>query len=105
MGLFNRKPKVVKEIRDGAWGHLVSAHHIDVDTISKDVRCVEREGMLDGKAVTFMRVFRLSEVARKGVEVTGWETFDQHPELLLFEGYLTAKNEAHLEHKKLGTTL
>ncbi len=100
MGLFSRKPKVVKEIHDGAWGHMVRVHKIDVDTLSKDVRCVEREGALDGKAVTFMRVFRRSEVAQKGLEVTGWETFDQHPELLLFEGYLTRANEAHLERKR-----
>ncbi len=103
MGLFNRKPKVIKEISGGAWGHMVSVHGVDVDTLSKDVRCVERAGMLEGNMpVTFMRVFKLSEVARKGVEVTGWETFDQHPELILYEGYLTARNEAHLERKKPG---
>ncbi len=101
MGLFNKKPKIVKEISGGAWGHMVNVHGMDVDTLSKDVRCVEREGIEGNKPVTFMRVFKLSEVAKKGVEVTGWETFDQHPELVLFEGYLNKNsNEAHLERKK-----
>ncbi len=102
MGLFNKKPKVVKEIHGGAWGHLVSEHHIDVDTLSRDIRCVERTGQLEGwkSAVTFMRVFSLHEVTERGVEVTGWDTFDQHPELLLFEGYLRPDNRAFLQKKR-----
>lgn len=101
MGLFNRKSKAVKEIYGGIWGHLVSAHKIDVDTLSKDARCVDKPGILDGRIpVTLIRVFRLSDVAKKGVTVTGWETFDQYPDLVLFEGYLTTKNEAHLERKR-----
>ena len=99
MGLF--KKKVIKEIYGGAWGHLVSEHKIDVDTLSKEMRCVEREGFLDGSGpVTFLRVFKLSEVAKKGLVITGWDTFDQHPELVLFEGYLTRSNEAYLERKR-----
>lgn len=98
MGLF--KKKVVKEIHDGIWGHLVSEHKIDVDMLSKEMRCVEQEGMLDGKGkVTFVRVFKPDDAARKGVTVTGWETFDQHPDLILFEGYLTISNMAYLERK------
>lgn len=99
MGFF--KKKVIKEIHAGTWGHLVSVHNINVDTISKELRCVECEGVLDGRTpVTFLRVFKPSEAQQKGVVVTGWETFDQHPELILFEGYLTKTNEAHLERKK-----
>ncbi len=100
MGLFG-KPKVIKGVRDGAWGCLVSQHGVDVDTLSRDMRVVEKEGMVDGKGVvTFMRVFRLSEVQQKGLDVTGWEFFDQHPELVIFEGYLTLRNEAVFERKR-----
>ncbi|MEW6142774.1 MAG: hypothetical protein AB1597_06400 [Chloroflexota bacterium] len=99
MGLF--KKKVIKEVRDAAWGHLVNKHGIDVDTLSKDMRVVEKEGVVEGKGpVTFMRVFRLSETQQKGLDVTGWECFDQHPELVIFEGYLTLKNEADFERKR-----
>ncbi len=99
MGLFSKK--IVREVRDGAWGHLVNKHGIDVDTISKTLRCVERQGPVDGKGmVTCLRVFRPEEARAKGIEVTGWETFDQHPELIVFEGYLTPKNEAFLERKR-----
>jgi hypothetical protein len=99
MGLF--KKKVIKEIDGGAWGHLVNDHKIGVDTLSKEMRCVEREAILDGgKPVTFLRVFKPAEAQQKNIVVTGWETFDQHPDLILFEGYLTRANEAHLERRK-----
>ena len=98
MGLF--KKKVIKEIEDGAWGHLVSVHGISVDILYKEMRCVEREGSLEGKKVKFLRVFKPMEAQQKGIPVTGWETFDQHPDLIIFEGYLTESNKAHLERKK-----
>jgi len=98
MALF--KKKNVKEISGGAWGHLVNVHKIDVDTLANKIRCVEREGVInEGKPVTLLRVFRLPDVQEKGINVTGWETFDQYPELILFEGYLTKTNEAHLERR------
>ena len=98
MKLF--KKKIVKEIYGGVWGHLVSQHGIDVDTITKELRCVEREGILDGgKPVTFLRIFRPKEAETRGITVTGWETFDQYPDLVLFEGYLTKLNEPYLERK------
>lgn len=97
MGLF--KKKIVKEIYGGAWGHLVSVHKIDVDTLSKDIRCVDKEGTNRSVPVTLLRVFSLKNAAEKSITVTGWETFDQHPELLLFEGYLARDNNAYLEKK------
>jgi len=98
MGIF--KKKIIRKIDGGVWGHLVSYHKIDVDTLSRDMRCVEKEGVADGgKPVTLIRVFKPAEAQQKGIIVTGWETFDQNPGLILFEGYLTRSNEAHLERK------
>jgi hypothetical protein len=47
MGLFNGlsglfKPRIVNEIRDGVWGHLVHDHGLTVDTLSKNIRCVKK---------------------------------------------------------------
>jgi len=100
MGLF--KKKIVKQIDGGAWGHLVSVHGVDVDTLSNRMRCVEREGAIDNNtiAVTFVRVFKPSEAEEKGVTVKGWETFDEHPDLVIFEGYVTRRNQAHFERKR-----
>jgi hypothetical protein len=99
LGLFNRKPKIVKEIRDGAWGNLVQVHGMTVDVLSKDIRCVDRPGLKDGSQVNLLRIFSLRDVEKNGVTVAGWETFDQHPDLIMFEGYLDANNQAHLERK------
>ena len=104
MGLFNRlmglfKPKIVKEIYGGTWGHLVQAHGLTVEVLSKNIRCVDKPGVKDGSQVNLLRIFSLSDVEKKGITIAGWETFDQHPELIMFEGYLDAGNQAHLERK------
>lgn len=99
MGLF--KKKIIKEIYGGVWGHLVSEHKIDVDTLCKEMRCVDKAGTIEGGIpVTLVRVFRIGDVKEKGVVIAGWETLDQHPDLILFEGYLTASNKAHMERKR-----
>jgi hypothetical protein len=95
------KKKVVKEIEGSAWGHLVSEHHIDVDTLHKEMRCVEREQNKEGhEPVIQLRIFKPAEVDQKGIEVKGWETFDEYPDLIHFEGYMNMySNEAYLERK------
>lgn len=99
MGLFKKKIKVIKKIEGKVWGHLITDHGVDVDTLYNKMRCVEREGVLEGKQVTFLRVFKPMEAEQRGIDIMGWETFDQHPDLILFEGYLTKANTAHLERK------
>jgi hypothetical protein len=100
MGLF--KKKVIKQIDGSVWGHLFNVHQIDVNTLSNEMRCVEREGVLEGgEPVTFLRVFKPAEAEEREIAIMGWETFDQHPELIIFEGYLTKTNKAHLERKRV----
>jgi hypothetical protein len=99
MGLFNRKPKIVKEIQGGAWGHLVNDHGMTVDVLSKSIRCVDKPDVKDGAQVNLLRIFSLRDVEKQGITISGWETFDQHPELIMFEGYLDANNRAHLVRK------
>ncbi len=99
MGFF--KKKVDKEIDGPLWGCLTNVHKVDVDTISREMRCVERGGMIDGEAVTFVRVFKPGMATEKGVSVTGWETFDQHPELVLFEGHVTRSDRAFLTKRSV----
>lgn len=102
MGLFKQKP--VKEIHDGLWGYLVNQHHIDVDTLGREIRCVEREGTINnGQPVKLVRVFNLNELSQARITVTGWETFDEHPELIIYEGYLRRDNVAVLEKKSIKT--
>ena len=98
MGLFQKK--VIKEVYGKAYGQLVWVHKIDVDTLCRDIRCVELRGKANGgEPVTLLRIFSLKETERKGVVVTGWQTLDRHPDLILFEGHMTRADEAYLVRK------
>lgn len=57
---------------------------------------------LSGKGrVTFLRVFNLRHAAEKKITVNGWEIFDQYPELILYEGYISKdKNKVSLMKKQ-----
>jgi hypothetical protein len=101
MGLFSRKPKIVKEIYGGAWGHLVNDHGLTADVLCDDIRCVDKHSMKDGFQVDLLRIFSLSDVEKKDITIAGWDTFDQHPELIIFEGYLDGNNHAHLKRKNV----
>jgi hypothetical protein len=63
------------------------------------MRCVVKEGEGADNGVTFMRIFDLRETIKQKIEIGGWETFDQHPELIVFEGYYTINDKAFLERK------
>lgn len=54
-----------------------------------------------GKDVFDVRVFDDIQVAQKRVRVKDWTTFDEHPELVLYEGWYDRKSmQAELEDKK-----
>jgi hypothetical protein len=98
MALF--KKKAFKEIDGPLWGHMVNRYRIDVDTLSNQIRYVSREGSLEGeRPVTFLRLFNLTHARRKGVEIAGWETLEENPDLILYEGYLTRTHEVQLDRK------
>jgi hypothetical protein len=96
-GLF--RPRIIKEIHGGAWGHLVNEHGLTVEVLSENIRCVDKPSEKDGSTVKLLRIFSLSDIEKEGITITGWETFDRYPELIMFEGYLDGNNQAHLERK------
>lgn len=93
-----KKKVKLKQVYGGAWGHLVSEHHIVVDTLVK-WRCLDQPGEVDGRPVTLLRIFDPATAQQKGIPIEGWTTFDEHPELVLFEGYLRRDNTAWLERR------
>jgi hypothetical protein len=100
--LFFKKSAIRPIPSNACWGHLVRDHHVDVDTISTTMRCVMKEGAINGLKVTFLRIFNIKEIEKRNISITGWESFDQYPELLVFEGYVNEiTNRAFLERKKL----
>jgi len=57
-----------------------------------------------GKKKTFYcRVFSEAQVAQAGVNVKGWSSLDDHPDLILWEGYFdeqtnTVRDEKFVKH-------
>ncbi len=101
MGLF--KKKIVKEIDGAIWATCSTFTGWTCKLCP--LKCVlsSEKGFLEGgKPVTFIRVFKPEEAQMKNITITGWETFDQYPDLIHFEGYLTKRNEAFLDPKKGG---
>ena len=94
------KKSVVNPIPSNAcWGLLVGQHKIDVDTLTNVMRCVVKEGIVNDRKVTFIRIFDLREIEKRKITIIGWETFDQYSELVAIEGYFTEDNDAFLERK------
>jgi hypothetical protein len=99
--MFFLRKKIMKHIAQSAWSHLVAVHKVHIYTGYHEMMCVERKGGLeDGTRVTFLRVFSLKEAERKGVIISGWETFDEYPDLIMFDGYLTRSGRAFLRPKR-----
>lgn len=49
----------------------------------------------------YVRVFDEGQAAQKGVRVKDWTTFDEHPDLILYEGWFDKKTmKAQLEERK-----
>jgi hypothetical protein len=49
-----------------------------------------------------VRVFDEAQVAQKKVKVKDWTTFDEHPDLILYEGWFDKDSmRAELEEKKI----
>ncbi len=98
--MWRFKKEGVREIDYSLWRYMVNEHGIDLSTLDK-MRYVTRDETIGGVlAITLVRVFLPHDAATKGVEVTGWETFDEHSDLILYEGYLNQGNKAFLVRKE-----
>jgi len=98
MWFWKKREQIIQRIPGNAcWGALVHQHNIDVDTLSNKMRCVIKEDTLNGQSITRVRIFDIRKIEENGILITGWETFDQHPEALAFEGYFNQSNEAFIE--------
>ena len=91
-----RKPE---EIPYPVGRDLVVTYKQDPDMVW-DLRAVTRCHVDDPKLYDF-RVFSQDDASRRGVRVQNFETLDQHPELILYEGWYNKKgNEAHFTGSK-----
>ena len=88
-----------KEIPDPVGRYLVVDKRRDPDWVWK-LKVVVRQSP-KGKKVFDVRVFDETQVRQEGVKIKDWTTLDEHPDLILYEGWFDKNSmRAQLEEKK-----
>ncbi len=63
-------------------------------------RCIETSRLVDGKMANWIRVYEPSLARRKGLAIRDDLDLDQHPEVVLFEGYVTMEGRIYLADRR-----
>lgn len=66
-----------------------------------ELRCFGNEGMLDGQTVMQVHIFSPALAKRKGLVVRDKGDLQSHPEVLFFEGYISARGRVYLADRRL----
>ncbi len=89
-------PKLIPDI---VGGHLVTDFKQDPDVVWKLRAVMRRRG--ESKDAFDVRVFDDIEAATKKIKIEDYDSFDAHPELILYEGWFDkAAIQVQLEVKK-----
>jgi len=87
-----------KEIPQAVQNYLVAETKMATDLV-KLLRAVERRSTPEGKFL--IRVFDESEAIAKKVQVKDYNSLDERPDLIIYEGWFEeATKQVHLEEKK-----
>jgi hypothetical protein len=96
-----KKERAVKKIEGTLWGYMVREHGVTVD-ILQNLRRVEHDGVVEDKPAIMMRIFDPAAADKEDVVVEDYESLDNHPELILYEGYCREAGgqlDIHMEEK------
>ena len=85
MGLFWLGGEGPHDIPSWAHVHLVTTLKVPLENLT-GLRSVEKIGFCDGKRVSFIRIYD-PNTSDKARQVRDFTSLDQHPELVLYEGY------------------
>lgn len=85
------------------WQYMKDKHGLTGEQVA-DLRQATWDGVVGGKPVTVVRIFDPAAATKQGVNVEEYHNLDNHPELILYEGYYyTSRGQApdiHIEKKK-----
>lgn len=90
-----------KEIPEAVGRYLVVDLHEDPDWVW-DLKVVERQQEQE-KTVYDIRVFDPYKVGAQGIRISDYQSFDTHPELVLFEGWFDKKTRKLGLEKRQGS--
>ena len=105
---WRRKKKTGKNIEGDLFQYMVNKQHVSLDVLH-NLRIVERDAVVGDKPVglTMFRIFNPFVTDEKGVSIDvatdDYESLDNHPELVLYEGYYREvggqATDIHIEKK------
>ena len=64
------------------------------------LRCFECEGVVSGKEVRCIRIFSPYRAKEQLLSIKTEADLDQHPEMLLFEGYIDRQGSAYVADRR-----
>ena len=65
------------------------------------LRCFRYEGIVNGKEVGCIRIFSPYKVKEQRLSIRTKSDLDQHPEMLLFEGYIDRQGSVYVADRRL----
>jgi hypothetical protein len=84
------------------WQYMKDKHGLTGEQLA-DLRQATWDGVVGGKPVTVVRIFDPAAATKQGVNVEDYHNLDNHPELILYEGYYyTSRGQSpdiHIEKK------
>jgi len=69
------------------------------------LQCVTLSGSFGGFSVSVARIFNHDEANRSGFTVSSYHDLDEHPEAVIFEGYIFKDGPVHLRKKESLVTI
>mgnify|MGYP001050678799 CR=1 FL=1 len=84
------------------WDYMREKHGLTGEQLMY-LRQATWDGVVGGKPVTVVRIFDPEIATKKGVNVENYHDLDNHPELILYEGYYYTNRvqaaDSHIEKK------
>lgn len=87
--LFGKESETkTKQIEGDLFQYMVNRQHVPLD-ILRNLRIVEQETILGSQPVGVMvfRIFQPAAAKKKGLKIEDYDSLDDYPELVLYEGY------------------
>ncbi|MEW6142070.1 MAG: hypothetical protein AB1597_02795 [Chloroflexota bacterium] len=85
----------IKDVPQMPYSHIITEFHVDPDWAYSRLRCVEDRDK--AKKIRRYRIFDMDVIsANKGFKVKDYASFDAHPEMVMFEGFVTDDGQVSL---------
>jgi hypothetical protein len=98
MDLFWLGGEGPKDITGWVYVHLVTTLEVPAEKLT-GLRSVQKPGFWEGKPVTFARIYD-PNASEEAWQVKDFTSLDEHPELILYEGYWeNGSDRVYLERK------